>query len=102
MPITLYHSPNLTPYVRFNDDDHTTLPMDAGTGGDTDLYTLTDADIEAAELPAGNYEGVIRNGDWEDPDPSDEILGDFSNFTFDGEDQVASGGLNLTIQSFRT
>lgn len=104
MPLVRRTDPGHDHYIRFDDDDNTTLPMTAGTGADADQYTLADATIAAAELPAGTYSGVMRRGDSEAPLSTDLRIAEFTSFAWGGEEEVPPTGesISFTITNQRT
>lgn len=71
----------------------TEIAVEMAEGTDLDLcwYEASDADIAAAELPAGEYEGAFLHGDFDVPDPRNDEEGTFSGFVWDGSAQALSG-----------
>lgn len=85
MPIKHYDEKDLAFYCRFDDASDTAVDMVQGTSLKKGIYTVSDADIEAEALPAGVYTVRIFAGDAATQADTDELVGIFYYFGWDGE-----------------
>jgi hypothetical protein len=87
MPLSTYSDTGLTLYVLFR-NFATGVAMTEDSVLDLGWYEAADAAIAAALLPAGTYSGTFREGTAASPSASDPVHGNFSNFVWDGTNEV--------------
>jgi hypothetical protein len=88
MPLKLRTATGLSIYALFQGTGGIAVESNEGFGLDIGWYTVHDGDIEGQGLPAGTYSGVFLEGSVLAPSASDPEHGTFSNFVWDGEQEV--------------